>query len=831
MFATVIEPRAVSPGIPLDLPAVSTPTSSREAGRKRSPPPTKDPYPSLHRLSTTAPTDGFHKSLLEALQEEESDDEDHGTYGRAPDWSSYAGNLELVTSPSHAASQAQTHAGGRSQTPPAEDIRIMLASGGAAPVEVLRNKVVTSLTLKLKPDWMNLNGAREALMRGMGTTRKLLFPDAKRLPEINELEELSAEGGEDAPTGTRSSTTAAGCENSAEYRNLMMRLCDLQFICIKAAVDVSDTGEITEREYWLPLDEKQTVADLKTLVSGADALESDGLRLLAGTESSSDLSIVHAGRALDDSHTVSEEGLTHNAVVHLFVKKDANITVKMCGTKDLEVTLNANETAESLRAKLAVLSVDQPTDSQLFYGGQELKDGPLNMYGIADGSTLELRPFTAARSIPINPATRARHSWNASANPGWKSGMSSTGNPGSWMSNMSTGLTNGTPSMSVSIPSNGSMAGTSDSGGSGSYEGEILGESPVHVGSPDLARSFDMARQGLLMGKRPQLASGGTGGAYFLRDRDGETCAVFKPADEEPCAKNNPRGNANTSANGEGLRKGTRVGEGASREVAAYVLDHGGFAGVPATSLAHLGEMRRSSSGKDLGGKLGSLQAYVRADAEAEELGPGLFPVHEVHKIAQLDIRLANTDRNAGNILVQKEANTMKLVPIDHGYSLPHTLEDVCFEWEFWPQAKVPFSEDTRAYVAAIDVDADVELLREHGIELLPSSERVLRVCTTLLKRATKQGCCPADIAGMMSRPMPNRMSDLEKLTSRAASAAAASVRAEDGLVVHRPMNGKGDGNAWQELDGTERLEKRFMVEYEKLLDDYLEGFEPEMDL
>ena len=77
---------------------------------------------------------------------------------------------------------------------------------------------------------------------------------------------------------------------------------------------------------------------------------------------------------------------------------------------------------------------------------------------------------------------------------------------------------------------------------------------------------------------------------------------------------------------------------------------------------------------------------------------------------------------------------------------------------------------------------------------------------------------------------MPNRMSDLEKLTSRAASAAAASVRAEDGLVVHRPMNGKGDGNAWQELDGTERLEKRFMVEYEKLLDEAMrtEGQAPD---
>ena len=113
-----------------------------------------------------------------------------------------------------------------------------------------------------------------------------------------------------------------------------------------------------------------------------------------------------------------------------------------------------------------------------------------------------------------------------------------------------------------------------------------LDESPTHYGSPDLATSFDRARLGLAMGKRPQLASGGTGGAYFLRGSDGETCAVFKPADEEPNAHNNPRGR-NVSITGEGLRKGTRVGEGASREVAAYVLDHGGFAGVPATSLAN----------------------------------------------------------------------------------------------------------------------------------------------------------------------------------------------------------------------------------------------------
>jgi len=37
-----------------------------------------------------------------------------------------------------------------------------------------------------------------------------------------------------------------------------------------------------------------------------------------------------------------------------------------------------------------------------------------------------------------------------------------------------------------------------------------------------------------------------------------------------------------------------------------------------------------------------------------------------------LDIRLANADRHAGNILIRKEADgQIKLIPIDHGYCLP----------------------------------------------------------------------------------------------------------------------------------------------------------------
>lgn len=84
------------------------------------------------------------------------------------------------------------------------------------------------------------------------------------------------------------------------------------------------------------------------------------------------------------------------------------------------------------------------------------------------------------------------------------------------------------------------------------------------------------------------------------------------------------------------------------------------------------------------------LQAYVAAEGDCEERGTGVFPVEEVHKIAILDMRLANCDRNGGNILVKRcSGKTMcqwQLIPIDHGYCLPSTFADISFEWMFWPQ-------------------------------------------------------------------------------------------------------------------------------------------------
>jgi hypothetical protein len=192
---------------------------------------------------------------------------------------------------------------------------------------------------------------------------------------------------------------------------------------------------------------------------------------------------------------------------------------------------------------------------------------------------------------------------------------------------------------------------------------------------------------GLDVGFDPIRSMEGTGGAYFMQDSYGERfVSVFKPIDEEPVAVNNPRG-LPLSSDGEGLKKGTRVGEGAFREVAAYILDHPesgrrslfggskGFAGVPPTLMIKcLHKGFNHPEGVTI--KIGSLQMFMENNGSCEDMGPGAFPLKEVHKISVLDIRMANADRHAGNILWGKdqEDGQTVLIPIDHGYCLPESV-------------------------------------------------------------------------------------------------------------------------------------------------------------
>lgn len=41
-----------------------------------------------------------------------------------------------------------------------------------------------------------------------------------------------------------------------------------------------------------------------------------------------------------------------------------------------------------------------------------------------------------------------------------------------------------------------------------------------------------------------------------------------------------------------------------------------------------------------------------------------------------------------------------ELVPIDHGYVLPDSFQDISFEWLYWPQARAPLGECLRSGMA-----------------------------------------------------------------------------------------------------------------------------------
>jgi len=218
---------------------------------------------------------------------------------------------------------------------------------------------------------------------------------------------------------------------------------------------------------------------------------------------------------------------------------------------------------------------------------------------------------------------------------------------------------------------------------------------------------------GLRAAQEPRRAPGGhCGGAYVFADEAGAPVALVKPGDEEPsCAWRGGGGGGGVgvgvgaSASGSGaFTCCVRPGEAMLREAAAYLLDHGGFAKVPPTALVRL--TRAALGGRAAGAAavaaatpplpppprppggpgpsllttalttdapppprsplprppsplalpsltLASLQAFTPHAGDAGEAGAGRFPTRDVHAVAILDVRLLNTDRHAGNILVR----------------------------------------------------------------------------------------------------------------------------------------------------------------------------------
>jgi hypothetical protein len=119
---------------------------------------------------------------------------------------------------------------------------------------------------------------------------------------------------------------------------------------------------------------------------------------------------------------------------------------------------------------------------------------------------------------------------------------------------------------------------------------------------------------------------------------------------------------------------------------------------------------------------------------------------------------MLNLDRNNCNILVQQarpnfcefeldssandsanssesyENNNLSLVPIDHGLSIPDTLEVSGYNlaWTSSNQADQPFSQRSLEFIKSLDIIGDVAML-ERSLNFRPICLRNMRIASTLL--------------------------------------------------------------------------------------------------
>lgn len=304
---------------------------------------------------------------------------------------------------------------------------------------------------------------------------------------------------------------------------------------------------------------------------------------------------------------------------------------------------------------------------------------------------------------------------------------------------------------------------------------EILSNNPVspstfislfkNAYNKELARLVDAVQQGLAAGIEPDLCEEGVNGTYFLKDKNGNRVAVFKPEDEEGNSATNPKNNSDSEEQYVQGKGGINEGEASQREVAAYLLDKHNFFGVPATQMVSISHPYFKNSPK-----IGSIQEFVTSDGCCEDVAVSTFPIKEVHKIGVLDVQLFNMDRHGGNILYRKSQDgQITLIPIDHGFSLPDSngLGNAWFDWLNWPQAKQPFDEETKKYINNINLENDLVTL-EQELGIRKECLTTMKISTTLLKKAVDQNLTLYDIGSIVCRKTFEEPSELEIMCQKA---------------------------------------------------------------
>lgn len=109
------------------------------------------------------------------------------------------------------------------------------------------------------------------------------------------------------------------------------------------------------------------------------------------------------------------------------------------------------------------------------------------------------------------------------------------------------------------------------------------------------------------------------------------------------------------------------------------------------------------------------------------------FSNEQLQRIRALDIRLGNSDRNSGNILVTKSGDQFFLVPIDHDLIMHYIPND--HNWQA-PYLNTTFSPQIQNDILSIDIEKDQKIME--SLQYKDEDILSMKVRTTLLKMAVE---------------------------------------------------------------------------------------------
>ncbi|XP_036275124.1 phosphatidylinositol 4-kinase type 2-beta isoform X1 [Pipistrellus kuhlii] len=352
----------------------------------------------------------------------------------------------------------------------------------------------------------------------------------------------------------------------------------------------------------------------------------------------------------------------------------------------------------------------------------------------------------------------------------------------------------------------------------------IVGSSELNsfVDDPGFADAILKAEQAIEFGVFPERIPQGSSGSYFVKDPKRRIVGVFKPKSEEPYSQLNPKwtkyihkvccpccfgrsclvpnqgylSEAAASLVDEKLHLGivpkTRVVWLVSETFNYSTIDRAKARGKK-YALEKVPKVGRKFHRIGLPPKIGSFQLFVDGYKEAEfwlrkfEADP--LPENtrkqfqsQFERLVVLDYIIRNTDRGNDNWLIKyekqkdgkeiKEAkcvdekeSLIKVAAIDNGLAFPFKHPDEWraypFHWAWLPQAKVPFSEETRNLILPNISDMNfVQDLCEDLYELFKTDKRfnkatfesqmsVMRGQILNLTQALRDGKSPVQLVQM----------------------------------------------------------------------------------